>query len=260
MYELIDGLILSDTVVKERDKFLTVLTAKYGKISVYARNVRSLRRGSLAYTLPFQFCRLEIQRRTSGITLSQGEIIISFLDISNDLERFALGQYVLDIAKEMTVENSDESDMLRLTLNTLYMIREKKKPLPLIKATFEFRAMVQSGYLPNLDGCDLCGGESEEMFFDIMNGRVICRECQRIRNSEAVESYDTGTAVIVVQITPTILRALRYVISCEPNRIFSYSIAEDELRDYADVCEKYILNHLERGFSTLDFYHEVTNI
>lgn len=260
MLEQIDGLILSDTIVKERDKFLTVLTAEYGRISVYAKNVRSLRRGSLAYTMPFQYCRLEINKRTGGMTLSQGEIIHSFLDISDDLERFALGQYVLDVVKEMTVENADESAMLRLALNTLYMIQQKKKKLTHIKATFEFRAMAQSGYAPDLRGCDFCGGESEEMFFDIMNGRVICRECQKLRNTEGAAELDTGTAVIVMQISSSMLCGLRYVASCEPNRVFSYSIAEDELEDYAAVCEKYILNHLERGFRTLDFYHEVANI
>ncbi len=260
MREQIDGLILSDTIVKERDKYLTVLTAKYGKISVYAKNVRSLRRGSLAYTMPFQYCRFELINRSGSRTLVNGDIIHSFVDINSDLECFALGQYVLDVTREMTVENGNESEMLRLTLNTLYMIQRKQKPLPLIKATFEFRAMAQSGYTPDLHGCDYCGNESRDMFFDIMNGRLICTDCQKLRNSGEEGSYESGTAVIVTQITASILKGLRYVVLAEPNRIFSYSIADDELSDYAEVCEKYILNHLERGFRTLDFYHEVTNM
>lgn len=260
MRKTFEGLILSETVLKERDKILTVLTAERGKVSVYAKNVRSLKRGSLAYTMPFQYCRFEIEERTSGMSLINGDVLHSFYDITNDLAAFALGQYILDIARELTVENSGETDMLRLTLNTLYLIQKGERPLDHIKATFEFRAMAQSGYMPELHGCDYCGCEDAEMLFDIMNGRIICRECQKIRNAGQISAEDTGTAVIVLQLTPSMLRGLRYVLSAELNRVFSYSIADDELDDYADVCEKYILNHLERGFTTLDFYHEVVNM
>lgn len=260
MHKTFEGLILSHTIVKERDKFLTVLTADEGKVSVYGNAVRSLKRGSLAYTMPFQYCRFEVDKRNSGMTLVNGEVLHSFIDLNNDLTAFALGQYVLDVAKELTLENNNETDMLRLTLNTLYLIQKREKPLPIIKATFEFRAMAIAGFMPDLYGCDHCGCTEGEMFFDIMNGRIICPECQKIRNSGEAASDELGTAVIVVQLTPSMLKGLRYVLSADHNRVFSYSIAEDELADYADVCEKYILNHLERGFTTLDFYHEVTSM
>lgn len=260
MRKTFEGLILSETVLKERDKILTVLTADKGKVSVYAKNVRSLKRGSLAYTMPFQYCRFEVEERTGGISLINGDVLHSFYDITNDLTAFALGQYILDITRELAVENNVEADMLRLTLNTLYLIQEGKKSLQHIKATFEFRAMAQAGYMPELHGCDICGCEEGEMLFDVMNGIIYCRECQKIRNMGDAKPEDTGSASIVLQLTPSILRGLRYVLSAEPNRVFSYSIAEDEQADYAEVCEKYIINHLERGFTTLDFYHEVANM
>ncbi|MBE6686098.1 MAG: DNA repair protein RecO [Ruminococcaceae bacterium] len=260
MRESIEGLILSQTILKESDKFLTVLTAKYGKISVYANHVRNIKRGSLVYSMPLQYCRFIINRKGDSYNLVSGDVIHSFLDLNDDLVRFSLAQYVLDIARELSVENNDESEMLQLALNTLFMIQKGTLPLPLIKATFEFRAMAQSGYMPELHGCDFCSKDGGEMFLDIMNGRLICNDCQRIRNLGEVQSRDAAESVIVVRISPSMLKGLRYVLSSEAKRIFSYSIAEDELSDYADVCEKYILNHLERGFDTLDFYKEVSSM
>lgn len=260
MRKTFEGLILSETVLKERDKILTILTAERGKVSVYARNVRSLKRGSLAYTMPFQHCRFEVEERTSGMSLINGDVLHSFYDITNDLAAFALGQYILNVTRELTVENNNEADMLRLTLNTLYLIQKGERSLQHIKATFEFRAMAISGYMPELHGCDICGCEDGEMLFDVMNGIIYCRECQKIRNMGEARPEDTGTASIVLQLTPSILKGLRYVLSAEPNRVFSYSIAEDEQADFSEVCEKYIINHLERGFTTLDFYHEVANM
>ncbi|MBR5515827.1 MAG: DNA repair protein RecO [Clostridia bacterium] len=260
MRESIEGLILSQTILKESDKFLTVLTEKYGKISVYASHVRSIKRGSLAYSMPLQYCRFIINKKSDSYNLVSGDVIHSFLDLNNDLISFALAQYILDIARELTVENNDESEMLQLTLNTLFMIQKGTTPLAHIKATFEFRAMAQAGYMPELHGCDYCAKDGGEMLLDIMNGRIICAECQKKRNFGKEEPSDTGTAVIVVHLTVSMLRGLRYVLSSEPKRVFAYSIAQDELRDYADVCEKYILNHLERGFDTLEFYKEVSSM
>lgn len=260
MRERIEGLILGETVLKESDKFLTVLSAEYGKISVYGSYVRSIKRGSLAYSVPMQYCAFNINKRGDRYYLTDGDVLHSFLDISKDLDSFALAQYVLDVVRELTLENTDEREMLSLALNTLFVIQKGEKPLSLIKATFEFRAMAQSGYMPDLHSCDYCGKNSGEMYLDIMNGRLICTECQKIRNLNESESLDEGTALIMVHLTTSMLKGLRYVLSADPKRLFSYSMAQDELENYADVCEKYILNHLERGFDTLDFYKSVISL
>ncbi len=256
----VEGLILSETVLKESDKFLTVLTRE-GKLSVYASHVRSIKRGSLAYTMPLQYCRFIINKRGDRLNLAEGEVLHSFIDLQDDLCAYSLAQYVLDITREMTVENNDESEMLQLALNTLYCIKQKNKENKLIKATFEFRAMAIGGYMPDLSGCGYCQKENDKnMLFDIMNGRLICGECSKLHDMGDTFSEDMGTAIIICPVTPSVVYGLRYVLCAPANRIFSYSIAEDELDDYAKVCEKYILNHLERGFATLDFYHEVSEL
>ena len=260
MRESIDGLILSQTPLRESDKFLTVLTAKYGKISVYANHVRSIKRGALPYSVPMQYCRFIVEKKRESFNLADGEVLHSFLDISQDLCRFALAQYVLNIALELTCENTNESDMLSLTLNTLFVIQKANKPLPLIKATFEFRAMAIAGYMPDISECGICGAkDSEQVYFDIMNGRLLCKKCAGIA-ADIDQNNETGTAFIICPLTASMLRGLRYVLSSQANRVFSYSISEDELGAYAQVCEKYITNHLERGFLTLDFYHETMSL
>lgn len=252
----IEGLIICETMVGDSDKYLTVLTRE-GKISIYAGHVRNLLRGSLVYAIPMQYCRFIVNKKSDKYYLVEGDVLHSFLDLFDDLEKYTLGYYIMDIIRELTVENSDESAMLSLALNTLFVIQKGEKPRALIKATFEFRAMAQAGYMPDLYSCSFCGKENGEMYLDIMNGRMICPECQSIRNAGEALPEDTGAAMIMVHMTPSVLKGLRYVLSASAKRLFSYSIAEDELDLYADVCEKYTLNHLERGFNSLDFYKSV---
>ena len=258
----VQGLIIKQTIVRESDKFLTVLTDNFGKISVYAPHVRNIKRGSLPYTLPFQYCRLILNKKTETYTLCEGDVLYSFLKLQDDLDKFALAQYIFELVGELSVEGEICTDILRLSLNTLYILMQDTKPFEQIKATFELRALALSGYLPDISHCRYCNrNESEIMFFDIMNGSVTCRECQKIRSSsEKAESIELGTAVIIYQLSVAVLNAMRFILSAPDKKIFSIDFEKEVLDDLSSVCEKYVLNHLERGFYSLDFYHEVVGM
>jgi len=55
-------------------------------------------------------------------------------------------------------------------------------------------------------------------------------------------------------ITPGILDAMRYICTCDPRRLFQFSISEQSSEVLAQISEAYLTTQLERSFSTLDFY------
>ena len=55
-------------------------------------------------------------------------------------------------------------------------------------------------------------------------------------------------------VTPGTLDAMRYIVSCDPKRLFSFEASADTLALLAQITETYLTTQLERGFSTLDFY------
>ena len=99
------------------------------------------------------------------------------------------------------------------------------------------------------------------MWLDVMNGCLICAECQAKRSGGSVPLPDTDkfeTRNILVPIDPSALAAMRYVQSAPMARIFSFSLkTEDALSSFARAAETYVINHLERSFDTLDFYRTV---
>ena len=50
---------------------------------------------------------------------------------------------------------------------------------------------------------------------------------------------------------------MRYAVYSKPERIFAFELKDEALTDFASVAEKYITCHLEKNYSTLDFYHSV---
>ena len=60
-------------------------------------------------------------------------------------------------------------------------------------------------------------------------------------------------------VTPGMLDAMRYICTCEPKRLFSFRIGEENAQMLSSVTEGYLTTQLERGFSTLDFYKSLQN-
>jgi DNA repair protein RecO (recombination protein O) len=55
-------------------------------------------------------------------------------------------------------------------------------------------------------------------------------------------------------VNPGLLEAMRYICLCDPKRLFSFQIGQENMEKLADLTEAYLQTQLERGFSALDFY------
>ena len=254
------GLIVRETPVGEYDKLLTVVTEEMGRITVSGKAIRSLKSKHMPATQLFCYSNFTLRKSRGYYYISDSALIESFYGLRLDLDRLALASYLCDVAAEMAVEGVGDEDLLRLTLNALYALANNKEiPIAQIKAAFELRCAAIEGFLPNLSACDVCGcapNEAERLYLDVMNGRLLCKNC--LRNVKHTEDLiDDGTAHIYLRLTRAIYEAMRYVTEAPSNRFLSFQLAADELPQFGSVCEKYLLNHIEHGFYTLDFYKSI---
>ena len=262
----VKGLVILETPVGEFDKMLTVLTAEYGKISVFARGAKRLKSSLFVCSHTFCYSEFVLRKSHDVYYISDCSLTEGFFGLRNTLEGSALASYIADVARDISTENADESKLLRLTLNCLFAIANSKKPLPLIKAVFELRAVCYAGFLPRLSGCTVCGkAPLPEYFFDIYDGVFFCAECyhdrEKILEREAGKINESesiyASAHTIVQISHSVFMAVIYALSSPPEKIFSFALEDDALADFSALCEKYLLCHLERDFSTLEFYRSL---
>ncbi len=261
MKKAVDGLILRESPVGENDKRLTVLTAKEGKIYMTAKGVRSLRSKVMPICRLFTYANLEYYEKNDHRWLSGGSVNDSFFGLNADIEGFALASYLVQVASEITGEGVEAEAVLRMTLNALYSIEQHQKPYEQIKAVYEWFAAVNSGFAPDLSGCRRCGCEDHEyVWLDVMNGSLICGDCLQKQTGNLplpeVDAYQARN--ILMPLDPSSLASIRYVCTAPLSRSFAFSLAEGESRErFCRAAETYLLNHLERGFDTLNFYHSV---
>lgn len=262
MQYTVDGLVIREVESGENDKRITLLTADRGKISVSAKGARSLRSKYMNAIGLFTYGNYEITERSGYSWLGGASVTEPFYALRDNIDRLALASYIVDVAGELSGEGESAEEILRLTLNTLYAIANDLKPYPQIKAAYELRAMVMSGYMPMLDACGLCGCErSELVYLDVMNGMLKCEECiHKLNSSREINVNEDGSSVILVPLSYGALSAARYIAEVPLQKLLSFKVEDKALSELSRLAETYLLHHLEKSFSSLDFYNSLKNI
>ena len=235
------GLIIKETNIGENDKLLVILTKDYGIVRAFADGVRRMKNKNSAATSLLCYSNFTLYQNKDTYKVSDSSPIELFFDLRYHLEELALAQYFCELANEFCEEDYESEEILRLFLNALWLLKSDKKTPGFIKAVTELRLMSLSGYMPALLGCDKCGEyESEVMYFSPENGKIYCEECLPVGQRYCVNA--------------SVIQAMRYVSLSDFEKIFSFSLKEDALKKFCELCEGYLLHKTQRKFKTLDFY------
>lgn len=259
-HESIDGVVVRVRDMADHDRYLSVLTAEKGRITLLSKGSRSMKGQQMGVSQLYTYGNFEYYRRGDFYVLKGGTPIQPFYALSMDIDRLNLAAYFCDVACEITDEGEQAGDPLRLLLNSLYAVSKDLYPQEIIKGAFEWRAATLSGYGADLDGCRACGErEAEGLLLDVMNGCLVCSECLSRRGSvpRGREAYDDiREADVLCPISPAVAAALHYCAQAPMERLFSFELHEKEdLAAFSRAAQVYLLSHLERGFESLNFYH-----
>ncbi|MBE7000403.1 MAG: DNA repair protein RecO [Ruminococcaceae bacterium] len=245
-HETFTGVILRDTVYKDADKILTILARGKGIITAKARG--AMKTGSPLAVGCQCFCYGEFTTYEYGgkLLVEKADVIDQFEGLRTDLASFALAGYVAELTEQFGVTDTPEDESLyRLVLNTLYALAYKPEiRRDKIKAAFELRLCSDCGFMPDLDGCMVCGtDEPIDPIFALESAQIFCRAC-----------FDGDEATF--PLTPRLLDALRVVTTGELKKLLSFRLDAREGDIFCRLCEEYILLQIDPPES-LKYYHSV---
>ena len=251
--EKIKGLVIKTKNINENDKYLTILCEEYGKISFKAAGVRNYKSKNIAVAQPFAYSEFTLYKTPNFIRMNEAQIIENFYDLRLDVASIALAAYLADIAGIICVgESKDDGQIMRLLLNTLHIISTKKMPNRTVKAVFELRVLTNSGFMPNLEECEGCFKTSfdlsEAIFFDVIGGNLLCSDC--ISKSSEKQTAERK----LVRISPDIWNAMKFITTVRDEKLFSFVLHDDIIKEFASVCEKYLLEQMSMNIDSLKYY------
>ena len=243
-----EGLILMEKSVGESDRLVTVLTRDEGVVRAFAQQAKRLKSNKLSSTQLLCYSRLTLYKGRDKYIIDDAWPIESFFDLRRDIEKLSLAQYFCELAIALAPEAAEAGDFLRLLLNALYLLAKGRRPPLLLKAAVEMRILALAGYMPDLVCCPGCGCyEADLMYFLPRSGHIECSDCYAPSGEPAVP---LGRGVMT---------ALRHIIYADFDKLFSFRLPEEGLRQLAAASEQYMLCTVQRGFPTLDFYHSVAD-
>lgn len=241
MYLKVQALVLRVTDYNDRDALLTLLTRDKGKLTVKARGLRRKNSPLVATCQLLAFGEFTLFEYRGQYSVNEASSIELFSDLQRDLTKLSLGSYFAQSAEVIAQEDLPTPELLSLVLNCLFGLTKLGLPEAQVKAVYELRSACIAGYTPDLHGCHICGSQSPTLF-DLSGGALLCQNCRG------------NASGIRIPVTPGILDAMRYIVYCEPKKLFAFSVGQDNLEQLASLTEAYLTTQLERGFLTLDFY------
>lgn len=233
------GLVLRQTVTKETDLILTVLTPDLGRISVIAKGARSKKSKYSAACQLLTYSEMTLTERGEWYYLGEASTIELFDGVRQDIVLLSLGSYFAELCEAVCMPEA-APELLRLLLNALYALSVLRKAPAIVKTAFTFRLMAISGFEPYCDGCAVCGKSAEKPMLDVVQGVVHCAGCK--------------TTGLSLPLTAGALDALRYILSCDDKKLYQFSAAPQDLKLLDHAAEAFVSAQLERSFRTLDYY------
>ncbi len=253
----VHGLVVGVVEYGERDRLITLLTAEKGLITARVNGARQLKNRYMATTQIFCYGTYMLVERSGRFTVQDVELEETFYGLRADITRASLASYICEVVCYTGTEQPD-TELLRLVLNTLFVLANDKYSCQRIKAVFEFRMAALLGFMPDVDGCAVCGEDKGEYVLHIPQGNLICSACREtLAASREMEGYEGRDSIALV--SPGVLDAIRYIVHTSPERIFSFRLEEDDEHLLSLASEGYLLWHIDRTFSSLTFYKQVAD-
>ena len=207
------GLVLREVKFRESDRMLTILTPQ-GVVSASAKG--SLRLKSKLFSACGLFCYSDFtffEGRSGSYSVDEAQVKEVFFGLRSSVEGLALAMYLAELAATLQPTGAEAAGILRLLLNTLYLLSETKKDPRQIRAVAELRLLSLAGYMPNIVMCADCGRyEGGGFHLDVQGGQLLCADCAAAKGLQP-------------NLNAAALAALRHVLLSEDKLLPKYNPA-----------------------------------
>ena len=244
----VQGAVLSAMPIGEYDRRIVLLTRERGKISAFAKGARRLNSPFMAAASPFVFGTFSLYEGRSSYTLQSVQVSRQFISLASCYPGIYYGYYFAEIADYFGREGTDEKEMLNLLYAAFWALSRPEADNRLIRCAFELRAMAEQGMMPRLSACVFCGrapsGQSGWSFSQEEHG-LVCPECsKKVRERMRPVSY-------------TAVYAMQYIVSAPMEKLFSFTLGEEALKDLEGCVSVYMARNTDRKFKSLQILESV---
>lgn len=230
----VKGIVISENNMNDFDKMITILTPN-GKIGCSAKGARRTKSLLLAGTQFLCFGDFLLYKGNDVYSVNSCEPIEIFYNIRNDLDKLMIAAEITKIINDVTTENQNTYNILKLYLNTLYTLSEKEKEPNLIMSIFKLRLLKILGFTPNVEECVCCKNKEDIKYFSFKDNGFKCSSCGKIDKGAVEMSEGTYKSII-------------YAIKADIKKLYSITVPENVIKELEIISKIYLEEKLEKKY------------
>jgi len=189
-----EAVVLRTMRLGEADRIVTFLGLAEGKIRGVAKGIRKTKSRYGGRLEPFSRVSLVMWRGKSDLdTVTQVGVIEPYRAIREDLDRFAMGEVMLEACDRVAQQGQGSPRTFKLLTEALHQLCIIDSPLVL--SGFLLRLSGIAGFAPCIDRCAECGDPAA--WFSPVQGGAVCPDCR------SADSEEVGTRVLELMIDTT---------------------------------------------------------
>ena len=151
------GIVIKEVQYKDNDKIITILTDTLGKVSCIARGAKRTNSPILANAQYLVYNEFVLYKSRNFYYVNSANVIDTFYNIRIDLDKLEISFELTRLLGRVTDENQDTSSILKLFLNTMYILGKESKEANLVISIFKLKLFCLLGFMPHIDKCLECG-------------------------------------------------------------------------------------------------------
>lgn len=229
-----EGIVLSELRFKDTSKILNIYTRSLGKIPVMAKGAYKANSKLTASTQVFSHNEYIFQKGKTFYYLNQGNVIESFYNMRENIERFIYASYVLELIEKSLPEQEENETLFLFLQKSLKILSSLDRDFLKFIVAFQLKFVSFIGYRPFLKTCVICNSsDKDNRRWSYQEGGIICKNCFSLDKASIYIDEDSNRA----------MEELLYVPFEDLNSI---NVSLNTLKSLQRILEKYILYNIDR--------------
>lgn len=237
----VNGIVLRYSDYKENDRMLTLFTRENGRVEVIARASRRAKSPLLSATQPFAYGEFVLFKNQDRYSVNSCDIKEMFYNISEDVDRFAAGAYMLSLINDTIQLEEPNEELFSLLYHSLSFLAYSKCNHIDLTICFLVKLLDISGYRPSITACAKCGRDLRQestMGFISSFGGAVCSSC-------------CPTAVSIEPISLEALRRMLLLSDLEMQKVVLPENVRTKLANLLNDYAETVFEHTFKSFSLL---------
>lgn len=114
-----EGIIIKRRDFNEADRIITMYTKDLGKLSVKAAGVKRITSRRASHIELLNYTRISLYKKSQMPVLVEAQMINSFTEIKNDLEKTGFAYHICELIDGLCPEGQEQPEIFDLLKNTL---------------------------------------------------------------------------------------------------------------------------------------------